>query len=339
MWRGGMLVSEMTLFGLFRTVADFSIVVLEDAFASAVCVARDMLDTAARLAPRVGTPAPVWRVCSLHGGRVRLHGGVELDTLPLPAGGQIDGSVWVLPGLALASPEAVDARLRTDALQQVAQQVRVRVGGGATVAAACSAVFVLHAAGVLEGRRATTTWWLAPHLAALAPRTRVEVERVVCADGPVVTAGTAFSQVDLMLHLLSRYCGPALADLTARVLLVEGKPDQGGFIVPDMLAGGDALIAGLVRRIETALPQCPSVAELAAELGMSPRTLSRHVRALTGRSTLSLVHGVKLRRARQLIESSRLSVEQVAEALGYGDATALRRLMKRKLGASPRQFR
>jgi transcriptional regulator GlxA family with amidase domain len=72
---------------------------------------------------------------------------------------------------------------------------------------------------------------------------------------------------------------------------------------------------------------------------MSERTLARHVRKATGKSTLALVQSVKLRRARALLETSRMTIEQVAEAVGYQDSTALRRLMKKVTGANPSRYR
>jgi transcriptional regulator GlxA family with amidase domain len=94
-----------------------------------------------------------------------------------------------------------------------------------------------------------------------------------------------------------------------------------------------------VARFESALPDPPSVSELAAEFCMSDRTLSRHVRAATGRSTSALLQSVRLTKARVLLETSKLTVEQVAERVGYVDTTALRRLMRKAMGATPRQFR
>jgi transcriptional regulator GlxA family with amidase domain len=105
------------------------------------------------------------------------------------------------------------------------------------------------------------------------------------------------------------------------------------------LASGHALVARLTERLESALPDVPAISQLAAELCVSERTLSRHVRSATGKSTSSLVQAVKLRRARKLLQDSRMTVEQVALAVGYSDATALRRLMLKASGATPRRFR
>jgi transcriptional regulator GlxA family with amidase domain len=106
-----------------------------------------------------------------------------------------------------------------------------------------------------------------------------------------------------------------------------------------MMASGHALIDALVRRIEASLPTPPSIATLAADFATSQRTLSRRVRAATGQGTLALVQQVRLNRARQLIESRRLTIEQVPSQVGYDDATALRRLMRKATGANPSRFR
>jgi len=106
-----------------------------------------------------------------------------------------------------------------------------------------------------------------------------------------------------------------------------------------VLASGNDLVARLAARVESALPEAPAVSELAREFCMSERTLSRHIHKATGKSTQTLVQSVRLRRARALLESSRMTVEQVAGAVGYQDATALRRLMKKVAGANPSRYR
>jgi transcriptional regulator GlxA family with amidase domain len=128
-------------------------------------------------------------------------------------------------------------------------------------------------------------------------------------------------------------------EAVSRVLLIDGRQAQAPFVVPEMLASGDDLVARLAARIAAALPRAPSVGELAREFCMSERTLSRHVRRATGKSTLALVQGVRMRRARALLESSRMTVDQVAEAVGYQDSTALRRLMRKVAGANPSRYR
>lgn len=318
---------------------DFTVLVLDDAHPTSVAVTHDILSAAGILAARTAATAPRWRLCSIDGGRIGLQGGFSIETSKLPTRSRQDRSTWVLPGLGHATSSTLQTRLEhADAIGVIDAIARHAKQGG-RIAASCSSVFLLMAAGLLDGRRATTTWWLAPLLKRMAPECRVDADRMVCVDGPIVTAGAAFAQTDLMLHLLRECCGSALVDAVSRSLLIDARPAQAPFIVAEQQAGGSALVARIATRIESALPNPPTVFELAQEFGMSERTLSRHLHRATGKSTAALVQGIRLRRARILLETSRMTVEQVAEAVGYGDATALRRLMKKTTGANPSRYR
>lgn len=320
-------------------MTDFTILVLPGAFAASVAATLDVLQAAATLAPRLKLARPTWRVLSPSGGAVPLSSGMRLDTAALPKRRRADTSTWIIPGLGLANAGAVADGLESGDAQRATQAVAAHVARGGHVAASCSAVFLLQAAGLLAGRRVTTSWWMAAELRRLEPRCTVDADRMVCADGPVSTAGAAFAQTDLMLHLLRTQFGAGLADAVGRVLLIDGRQAQAPFVLPVMLSNGNELVARLMARVEAALPQPPSVEALATEFAMSQRTLSRRVRDATGQSTLALVQSVRLNRARMLIESSRMSIEQVAAQVGYEDATALRRLMRKAAGANPSRFR
>jgi len=317
---------------------DFTVIVLEGAYGSSVAMTLDLLGAAAELAPGRRAPAPRWQLCSMGGGAIRLQSGLRVETLRLEARSRPD-DCWVVPGLALDTEGAVIEGLSRPDCRQLAAAISRHVEGGGRVAACCSAVFVLHLAGVLDGRQATTAWWLAPLLQRLAPACRVSAKRMVCVDEPIVTGGAAFAQTDLMLHLLRRQCGARVADSLSRYLLVDARESQVRPPVPRAMASGDTLVSRIVERIEASLPNAPSVSMLAKELCVSERTLARHVYRITGTTPMALLQGVKLRRARSLIEQSRLSIEQIAAAVGYSDPTALRRLMRKATGSNPSQFR
>ena len=318
---------------------DFTVVVLEGAFAAGVAATLSILGAARKLAPGLGVPVPHWRLASVPGGALALQGGMTIMTERLDDRDAVDASTWIVPGLGLDSPRSIQQGLAHADTQVAVEAVGRHVRSGGAVAASCSGVFVLQAAGVLAGKRATTAWWLAPELQRLAPECRVDADRMVCADGQVVTAGAAFAQIDMMLHLLRSLSGQPLAVAVSRALLIDGRQAQASFVVPEAYASGDDLIGRLAARLESALPDLPSVGELAREFCMSERTLARHVKRATGKSPMALLQSVRQRRARTLLESSRLTVEQVASAVGYQDATALRRLMSRVAGASPSRFR
>jgi transcriptional regulator GlxA family with amidase domain len=248
-------------------------------------------------------------------------------------------SIWVIPGLGLDDPSDMAQRFQLDDARQACEALKKHFAKNGRIAASCSSVFLLRHAGLLKNKRVTTSWWLAKELKRMEPDCQVDADRMICADGTVVTAGAAFAQTDLMLHLLRELCGNALVDAISRVLLIDGRQAQAPFVVPEALCNGDDLIGRIATHIENAFPDLPKVGDLAKEFCMSERTLSRHVQKVTGKSTLALMQNIKQRRARTLLESSRMTVEQVAAAVGYQDATALRRLMQKTAGANPSRFR
>jgi len=311
----------------------------DESVAESFGVSRETLRAASVLAPRMRLARPTWRVLSPAGKSVPLSGGLSIEATALPKRRSADASTWIVPGLGMTDADAISVRLAKPDAQASAKALAAHVAHGGSVAASCSAVFLLQAAGLLPRRRVTTSWWLASELRRREPDCVVDADRMVCADGPLSTAGAAFAQTDLMLHLLRVRFGVALADAVGRVLLIDGRQAQADFVVPTMLSNGNELIGRLVKRIESALPNPPSVETLADELAMSQRTLSRYVKVATGKSTMALVQSVRLHRARMLIESSRMSIERVAEQVGYSDSTALRRLMRKVAGSNPSRFR
>lgn len=318
---------------------DFTVLVAPGGFATSVSATLDILRAAAAVAPRLQLSAPTWRIVSIAGGDVALGNGMTLRTARAPQRPRADASTWIVPGLGTETVKGLHARLAQPDAAAAAAALGAHLARGGQVAAACSAVFLLHGSGALAGRRATTSWWLAPALQKLEPRCAVDAGRMVCVDGPLATAGAAFAQTDLMLHLLRARFGAPLADMVRRVLLIDAREAQSPYALPGVIASGSALVTRLTERIESALPRPPSVRELAGEFAMSERTLARHVRAATGMGTLALLQTVRLNRARMLIETSRMNVDQVAAEVGYGDATALRRLMRKMAGANPSRFR
>lgn len=318
---------------------DFTVLVLEGAYPASVAVTLDILAATKRLAPQHVVASPTWETCSIDGGAIPLRDGVSVHTQKLSLTSEADKSIWIIPGLDLTKAEEIDQRFKlADALEATTAIQRHALSGG-TIAASCSAVFLLQAARLLKNKQATTTWWLSSELQKREPDCHVDSDRMVCADGNIITAGAAFAQTDLMLHLIRTLYGNGIANSLTRVLLMDGRQAKAPSASPEVFANGDALVGQLAARIEAAMPRMPSIGELAREFAMSERTLSRHVKRATGKSTLALLQSVKQRRARSLLESSRLTVEQVAEAVGYQDATSLRRLMQRVAGANPSRFR
>lgn len=318
---------------------EFEVLVLPGANPSGVAMTRDILSVAASTARRLELPTPSYAFYSIDGGTVPLQGGMQVETRRLPLRRRSPGSILLVPGLWVQNRHELAALVEQEPCQQAIRAIAAHVRRGGTVTATCSAVFLLHAAGVLDGRTATTTWWLAPALSDIAAKTRVDARRVLCVDGPVITAGAPMAQSDVLLHLLRVRHGATLADQVARLLLLQERSEQASFVMPGLFAAGNPLIAALTARIEAALPAVPSVSQLAKEQHMSERTLARKVLRACGMSPVSLIQSIRLQRARQLLQSSRRSIEQIAHDVGYRDATALRRLVSKTIGLTPNGLR
>lgn len=314
---------------------DFELLLLRGTNPSGVSMTRDILAAAALFAARQGDAVPTWGLYSTIGGRVELQGGIAAETKRLPGRKTSSRSILLVPGIWVSDVHELRERLASDDCRRAIRQIAAHVGHGGRVAASCSSTFLLQAAGVLEGRRATTAWWLAPELSRIAGNTTVDASRILCVDGPVITAGAAFAQSDVMLYLLRQRFGAKVVEGVSRVLLLHERGEQAQFVMPSMLAAGDVLVTRLTERVEAALPDVPAVSRLAAELRMSERTLGRHVQRATGMGTTDMIRSIRLHRARNLLQGSRMSIEQVAAAVGYRDATALRRLVRKAAGTTP----
>ncbi|TMH28277.1 MAG: helix-turn-helix domain-containing protein [Betaproteobacteria bacterium] len=229
----------------------------------------------------------------------------------------------------LSRPDAVQAQRLLRSLHAR----KVRIG------ASCAAVFVLAEAGLLAGHEVTTTWWLAAQFRARFPDLRLDERRMVVRDGHLLTAGSAFSQLDLMLAVLTDLVGVRVADLCARYLLIDRRPSQARYMVASHLRSHDAAVATAERWIDDHLAEPITVRALSKAVAMSEKTFSRKVQAAIGMSPVKLIQRRRLMMATHLIETSKASIEEVAARVGYRDSTTLRRLIRRDLGTSPTGLR
>jgi transcriptional regulator GlxA family with amidase domain len=209
----------------------------------------------------------------------------------------------------------------------------------AILAAACTGVFLLGDAGALDGRRCTTTWWLSGLLARRCPAARVDADAIVLEDHGVWTAGAMISQLDLMMALIERFCGAALAHETRRRLAAPRRVSQAPYIAAGSLATGDRELAAFESFVAERLKSAIALDDAARALRMSTRTLARRIRAATGLSPSRLIQKIRLGGALNLIERTRLPLDRVAESVGLADATVLHRLVVRHTGQSPGRFR
>jgi transcriptional regulator GlxA family with amidase domain len=269
---------------------------------------------------------------------VRTGGGLTLraDATFARAGGIPD---WVIvPALGEFGPQLAEHLGKRDALQ--AQRLLQRLHEDKChVAASCASVFVLAQGGLLDRRSATTTWWLADEFRERFPAVDLDERRMVVRDGRVLTAGSAFAQLDLMLALLTELAGPRIAQACARYMVIDQRPSQARYMMAAHARRHDPVVARAEKWIDDHLERGVSVGELAKQLALSEKTLSRRVQTATGLSPVRFVQRRRVLKATHLIETTKLPIEEIAARVGYRDSTTLRRLIRRELQTRPSALR
>ncbi|MET8876771.1 helix-turn-helix domain-containing protein [Nocardia sp. NPDC004604] len=219
--------------------------------------------------------------------------------------------------------------------------LRKAVEQGKRVTSICSGAFVLAQAGLLSGRTATTHWGLADELAAMFPDVTVRSDALFIEDGPVTTAAGAAAGIDLCLHLIRTDYGATVANAAARAAVVTPvRPGGQAQFVDSPLPPENGLSLSATRtwaleRLDTPL----SLDDLATHARTSVRTLTRRFHEETGLSPQKWLLHQRIQRARELLESTTLPMDQVARHSGIGSAESLRQHMIRHVGVPPSAYR
>ncbi|MFL1462401.1 transcriptional regulator FtrA [Roseococcus sp. DSY-14] len=258
----------------------------------------------------------------LGGLRVQADAGLEV----LAQAGTVVVPGW--RGLDAPVPAALCAALREAASR------------GARMVSLCSGAFVLAAAGLLDGRRATTHWRYAEALRDRHPTVRLEAGALYVEDGPVLTAAGSAAALDTLLHLVRRDFGARAANAVARRLVVP--PHRAGGqaqFVEGPVPPAPGRLAALLDRVRAEPARDWTVEAMAREAAASPRSLHRRFRAATGMTPAAWVEAARLDHARALLEEARLPVQAVAAAAGFGEAARMRAAFRARLGTSPAAYR
>lgn len=212
---------------------------------------------------------------------------------------------------------------------------------GTRLASICTGVYVLAAAGLLDGRPATTHWADAERLQRLFPRIEVDPDVLFIDDGDVLTSAGVAAGIDLCLHMVRRDHGAAVANEVARRTVIPPHRDggQAQYIerpVPDPQAATTTTArAWALGRLHQPI----QLRDMAARESMSVRTFTRRFREETGVSPGQWLTQQRVERARHLLESSDLSIDQVAHDAGFGTAQSMRQHLQAALGVTPTAYR
>lgn len=216
-----------------------------------------------------------------------------------------------------------------------------RIRPGTRIVSICSGAFTLAAAGLLDGRPATTHWVLADQFRRMFPRVRLDPDVLFVDDGDVLTSAGAASGLDVCLHLIRSDHGSAVANQVARQCVVPPwrEGGQAQYIEQPVPQGGaSGTVTTQIWALEN-LERPLSLAELAAHAGTSPRTFARHFQDEMGMSPGRWLIQQRVRRACHLLETTDLPVDRIAGEVGFATGASLRQHLHAVIGVSPKAYR
>jgi transcriptional regulator GlxA family with amidase domain len=316
---------------------DICVLLLNDAFDLGMASILDTLATANDLATQSGRTRPGFSIRRVGmRRRIRTHQGLTL-MVELGERGPTPDLVLV-PAIGAKAPAELGAALLRREVADAGALLRKWSAAGALIGAACTGTFVLAESSLLDGQLATTTWWLAPFFRERFPRVELDDSRMLVKSSRYITAGAALAHLDLALWAV-RLRSPELAALAARYLILDRRPSQSAYAIPDHLAHSDPIVEHFEKWAQRHLVERFSIAEAARAIGTSQRTLARRIGHVLGKSPLSYVQDLRVEHAIHLLQTSEEGLEEIAARVGYRNGMTLRTLLRRKTGQSVRGLR
>jgi transcriptional regulator GlxA family with amidase domain len=271
------------------------------------------------------------RIVANEPGAVRSSSGVAWLADALPSAGDVD-TVVVAGGIG------VDRALAEARLLAFVRRVSAR---HARVASVCSGSLLLAAAGLLDGRSATTHWSRSKQFEREYPKVRLEPDRIFVRDGLVWTSAGVSAGIDLALAMIAEDRGPEVARGVAQELVVYYRRPGGQSQFSALLAmqGARKRFDPLLDHVRQHLKQRHSVEDLAVRACMSPRHFAREFHAETGVTPAKAVERIRVEAARTALDNGAASIQRVALDCGFGDAERMRRSFMRLLAVRPSTLR
>lgn len=263
-------------------------------------------------------------------------GGLTFATEAADAG---EFDALMLPGIDHADPHELAPLLAQ--LDPEQELLRRYAELGRPIISSCSSTCLVAQAGLLDGRRATTSWWLGNLFRKRYPEVALDAEQLVVEDGQFVSSGGITSYLDLSLWLVGHFGGEALRQSVAKVLVMDGnRSSQAPYVATAMLQDqGHAVIDRARRWLNKHMDQPWTMAALAEHCHTTPRTLLRRFRQALGMSPIQYAQQLAVERAKALLESTRLSLDDITCRCGYEDVSTFSKVFKRSTRLTPREYR
>lgn len=286
------------------------------------------------MAPEGEKPLFETRVVTNDGEPVRAYGGIEfkpegsLDTVK-----QTD-FIIVPPFL----PHVVPLPPQNDPLYG---WIREHYSHRTPVGTMCSGTFLLAETGLLDDRVATVNWHFARMFKECYPRVRLKPELIMSEDDGLICTGATTAMFHLALYMINLFGSPELAAVCSKVLLVDpSRHSQTPYMITDFdKRHGDTAILKAQFQMEARFSETLQIDTLAEDTGLSPRHFKRRFKQATGASPLAYLQRVRIEQAKQRLETTRDSMNEITWQIGYEDSSSFRRLFKKFTGLAPREYR
>jgi len=281
-----------------------------------------------------GVPRFRVTMASANGRAVSCDGGIQVKpNVALQAVGRSD--LIFVPTTGLSIDDVVERNAA------IVPWLKRRSGRGVAVASVCSGVGLVAAAGLLDGKRATTHWGLAERFREKYPRVKWMPELMVTEDRGFYCGGGVNAALDLSIYLVERFCGHEVAMQTAKALLIETpRAWQSGFaIVPLKTNHTDDAISSAQEWMHKNFAKTFPLEDPAKRVGMSVRNFVRRFKQATGDSPLAYLQKLRIAAAKRMLENNYRTMQEISDAVGYQDIAFFRSLFERHTGVSPSAYR
>lgn len=242
---------------------------------------------------------------------------------------------------ALILPPSLNDGIEAADHGELADWIVERHREGTIICSVCAGAFLLAATGLLDGRPATTHWGLGARFAERFTRPLLDTHKLLIDDGDIITAGGVMAWIDLGLMLIGRFLGATVMLATARHWVVDpgGREQRFYNTFAPALTHGDEAILSVQHWLHAKCKERIELATMARKAGLGERTFMRRFRRATGHSPTEYLQLLRVERARERLESSQHSFDEIAHQLGYGDPGAFRRIFVRIIGLGPGEYR
>ncbi|MTW11889.1 transcriptional regulator FtrA [Pseudoduganella eburnea] len=281
--------------------------------------------------PELGVDWYDFAVCAVEPGPIRAAGGIMVQA-PYDPSLLERADTIVIPGWRDADEEPPAALLA---------QIRAAHARGARLCTICSGVFILAAAGILDGLRATTHWRYVERLQRRYPRVQVLADDLYVDEGQVITSAGSAAGLDMLLHLVRRDYGARVGNMVAQRLVVAPHREggQAQFLPRPMAHDEQGRLSRLMDWLRSHPAEPHTVASMAERAAMSPRTLQRQFQDATGMGPVEWLVRERVAIAKDLLESPDIALAQVAERAGFGSEESLRHHFRRVAATTPGAYR